>query len=190
MKDVKIKAIERMVKSERSLVIRQAAGGDVWIGTGACMYNVGALGPQPAVTVRWLFGLSEAELEKLDNDDCGFTVPDEDTRTIDEDGVIGLKIADDRGNAVTPHVFGSVVYMLADGEAAPLAGEKNLAYRFDPEAGRIIVMRGMFPTASISAHPQKAEAPFVKLLGQVLQLIWTQSGMKTGSGGGVESQTL
>lgn len=174
---MKIKAIEKMVKAERSLVIRQAPGGDVWIGTGICMYNVGALGPQPAVTVRWLFGLSETETERFDAADHGFVIPEQPEAFLDEDFVFRIGFFDDKGNTAEPHVFSGTVFLLAGGDVAPLAGEKNLSYRYGEQEQRIFVMRGMFPVAAICAKPARADLPFVRDVETVIKLIRHRSGL-------------
>lgn len=174
---MKIKKIEKMVKDERALVIRKAAGGDVWIGTGICMYNVGNMGSEPGVTVRWLFGLTEMEADQLDGDDHGFEIPTEDLYALPEDDVIGIVIADSKGNAVEPHVFGGIVYMLADGEVAPMSDEKGLSYKFDPETSRIIVYRGMFPVASIHTQKATASVPYVGIVSDMMEKIKKQSAL-------------
>lgn len=173
---MKIKAIERMVKAEKTLVIKTATDGDVWVGTGSAMYNIGAVGTSPVQTVRWLFGIEEIELEKYDVDSGDFDIPkDDDDETIPEDSVIGLTIEDTLGNAVTPHVFGGVVYTLGCDELAPLKNERSPAYRYDASAGRIIVMRGMFAVASIDVRPARADAAYFDRLRETVQLIDAQS---------------
>lgn len=174
---MKIKAIEKMVKAEKTLVIKTAADGDVWVGTGSAMYNIGAVGTSPVQTVRWLFGLSETEAERFDADDHGFVIPEQPEAFLDEDFLFKVGFFDDKGNTAEPHVFSGAVFLLAGGDVAPLAGEKNLSYRYGPQEQRIFIMRGMFPVAAICAKPARADLPFVREVETVLKLIRHQSGL-------------
>ena len=173
---MKIRPIEKMVKAEEALCIYETAGGDTWVGTGRCMYNIGNIGKSPQQTIKWLFGLDSKEIEEYDTEIDGFFPPDDDSADyLPEDDPLGVIVGDTFGTIAEPHIFGGVVYMLTTDRMAPLAGECNLAYRYDTIAKRVVVMRGMFAVASISVAPANASREFFGKFETMLKLIKLQS---------------
>ena len=170
---MKLNPIQKMVKDEKTLCIYKTATGDVWIGTGLCMYNVGQIGGDEEKVVRWLFGISDMEYEQYDKNDCRFIAPPDDASGdfFAEDGPSGYKIEDYNGNVGVLLVFCGAVFVLAGGELAPLRGEKNLSYRYDAEGKRIHVYRGMFAVASFSAQPMSPTVPFVQDMDKIVKLM-------------------
>ena len=72
---MKLKAIKKIVKQNKMLVIEQSANGDTWVGTNSLMYNIGAVGGEPEKVIKWLFEISDMELEKYDRGEGEFSPP-------------------------------------------------------------------------------------------------------------------